>query len=71
MAKWQDKAEKRKIKEEAETKKGYKILVALFEKYSVDFTKKFKITNWENKDKNDFRKGMTLYGYEKLINKYE
>ncbi|MCM3110000.1 hypothetical protein [Lederbergia lenta] len=71
MAKWQDRAEKRAVKEEMTSKKGYRILVNLFEKYNVDFTKKFKITNWGNKDKIEFKKGMKFYGYEKLISKYE
>lgn len=71
MAKWQDKAEAKIIKQETAYKKGYKILVALFEKSNVDFTKNFKVTNWNETDKKDFRKGMTLYGYEKLISKYE
>lgn len=70
MAKWMDKEESKQIRNENKNRRGYQILVTLFKKYKVDFTKDFKVTNWALQDQKDFQKGMKLYGYEKMIPKY-
>lgn len=71
MAKWQDKTEKRIIKEEKESRDGRKILSELFSRYKVNFTKKFKITNWTKEEQWQFERGMKKLGYEGLIRKYK